>query len=215
MAKDFKFKFDPKKLIIVTIDKIVPNNWNPKDKDTKEFENVKKSIEAVGYRDPIVVREYEDGQYQIIDGEQRYTACYLLDYPSLLVYNEGQVSDQKAKELTIWYQQQVPFSKVEEAYLVAAMIDEYQDVELPYSDSEIADMKALANFDFTEYDNNDSQPEPDNNIKTIAIKVEKDKYDFIMNIIHQVTEAEDINEGRALELICADYFSGSVKKNSD
>lgn len=211
MAKDFKFKFDPKKLIIVTIDKIVPNNWNPKDKDTKEFENVKKSIEAVGYRDPIVVREYEDGQYQIIDGEQRYTACYLLDYPSLLVYNEGQVSDKIAQELTVWYQEQVPFDKVAEAFFVSGMIDKYgiEQLNLPYSEQEYKDMADLAKFDFNQYDakGGDGSNQENNDIRTIAIKVEKDKYDFIMNTIHQVSESEDCNEGRALELICADYFS--------
>jgi len=86
----------------VPIDQVRPNTWNPKDKNTEEYEKVKLSIQK-RIRQPIIVRETDTNSYEIIDGEQRWTACKELAFENVLVYNEGKVSDQEARELTIFF----------------------------------------------------------------------------------------------------------------
>ncbi len=74
--------FDKDKLKEVNINLVKPNSWNPKTKRTKEYEKVRQSIKVNGQRQPIVVREVIDENnelfYEIIDGEQIYTGCFLL-----------------------------------------------------------------------------------------------------------------------------------------
>jgi len=147
-------KFEISKVKKVVIDKIRPNTWNPKDKGTEDFEKIKKGIKLKGLRIPIVVRE--NNGYEIIDGEQRYTACKELGFKEVLIYDEGKVSDQEAKELTIWYQQQVPFEEIKLAELVTDIVKN-EDFELPYSDDEIQTYKEM--FDFDNYESD--RPEDD------------------------------------------------------
>lgn len=144
-----RIEFDPKKLQMVEIDKVVPNPWNPKDKDTSDFAKVKQSIEKKGLRTPVIVRERGD-IFEIIDGEQRFTACKELGFSHIWVYNEGVVSDKEAQELTIWFQQQVPFNEIDLAQLVASIVKN-PDFELPFSEGEIDHFKEMVSFNFDEY----------------------------------------------------------------
>ena len=66
-----KFEFKKENLLKVDIDKVHPNSWNPKEPNTKEYENVKKSLEINGYAQPILVIEDGDG-FEIIDGQHRF-----------------------------------------------------------------------------------------------------------------------------------------------
>lgn len=148
--------FDQSKVSIVEIDKIKPNSWNPKTKDTNrvEFKEVKKSIDQKGLRSPIIVREIGKEEYEIIDGEQRWTACKELEYSKVLIYNEGKVDDQLAQELTIAYQTQVPFTEADIAKLIFDMYKKYESPALPYSENKIEDLRKLAEFDWDKYMNN-------------------------------------------------------------
>jgi hypothetical protein len=204
-----KINFDPKKLKVVTIDEIRPNTWNPKPKGGQDFEKVKKSIEKKGLRGFIVVRE-NDG-YEIIDGEQRWTSCKELGFDKVLIYNEGEVTDKEAKELTIWWQQQVPFDQIELAYLIKDMDDLYENLELPFEPTELEELLTISNFDFEQYQTHRPEIPTDDNVRTLALAMVKDKYDFIVGALDAVIAQEGLqpnDRSRALELIVADYISG-------
>jgi len=211
--------FEPNKLKEVDIEKVIPNTWNPKEKDTKEYKKVLDSVFKKGLRGAIVVRKHptKTGYYEIIDGQQRYTAAKELGYEKVYVYNEGVVDDKEAKELTIWYQQQVPFERITEAYLVNGMVEAYgvDAVELPYSDKEIAEFESLAKFDFDQYKNEEPQDKLDGDIKTFKVVVGNDAYEIIMKAINKIKVDNDCGEGRALELMSADYLAGVTEDSGD
>jgi len=204
-----EINFDPKKLKIVSIDEVRPNTWNPKPKGGKDYEKVKKSIEKKGLRGFIVVRE-NDG-YEIIDGEQRWTSCTELGFDKVLIYNEGEVTDKEAKELTIWWQQQVPFDHLDLSYMISEMQETFGELELPYSDEEVDEMLKISNFDFDQYASERPQDDSNPDVRTLALVMVKDKYDFIVAALDAVIAQEELqpnDRSRALELIVADYTSG-------
>ncbi len=143
--------FDPKKLKIVSIDQVKPNTWNPKDRDTKEYQNIRRSIELKGLRLPVIVREVDNDSYEIIDGEQRYTACKELNFKQVLIYNEGSMGDKQARELTIFYQQQVPFNEIELLDLIKEIASFDGKYELPYTEEEIQEKLKMLEFDWENY----------------------------------------------------------------
>jgi hypothetical protein len=203
-------KFDIKKVIAVKIDKVKPNTWNPKGRDTEDFKKIVKGIQLKGQRMPIVVREKE-GYYEILDGEQRWTACKKLGFKEVLIYNEGQVSDKEAKELTIWYQQQVPFDDAKLADLVKDL-SQYDGLELPFSDTEMDDLLNMASFSFDNITNEGSFEIPDSEFATLNIRMLKTQYDIVKQAIDKIKknfkdDNPNINEARALELICGDYLA--------
>ena len=144
-----EIKFDVKKINIVPIKEVRPNTWNPKDEETEEFNKIVESIKLKGQRQPIIVRENEG--YEIIDGEQRYRACLKLGFEKVLIYNEGKVSTKEAMELTIWYQQQVPFNEVELAGIIKQMVKDYDNLELPFNQEQINDYIKMHDFNWDEY----------------------------------------------------------------
>jgi len=205
-----EINFDQTKLSIVLIDKVHPNAYNPKDKKTPEYENIKRGIKLKGLRLPIIVRDdKEKGDFEIIDGEQRWNSCKELGYDKMLIYNEGAISDKEARELTLWYEQKVPFNQVELAQLVADMSETWGDLEVPYSEDEIEEFINMTAFDFDEYAGNEEKSDADLNY--FSYKVTKDQKELIDQAINKAKEeAEnlDMSEGRSLELIAGDYLAG-------
>ena len=197
-----KFDFDPSKLKKVPIDDVVPNGYNPKEKDTKEFKKVVRSIEINGLRQPVPVRE-KDGKYVIIDGEQRYTAAKEIGYTEITIYNEGEVSDADAKALTLWYEVQVPFEEVDLSKLVVELDD--MQMELPYTEVEIAEFRHMAEFDFN-FEQDMPDKDPADGLVTFTVRMTPDQRDIINQAIERVQSEQDCSDGRALELISADFL---------
>lgn len=215
------------KLLVVPIEQVQANTWNPKDKNTKQYQDVKASIVENGMRGFIVVRERPDlktepdvMKYEIIDGEQRFTACGELGFEKVPIYNEGIVDDRKAKELTLWWQTQVEFNELSLAKLVNSMIEEYGEITSPYNEKKIAEFQELANFSFDHYKKTDSTPPamPEGELlKTFSVQVTTSQHDIIQMALLKARKAyestEDIMDGKALELVCAEYINapeGSV-----
>ena len=92
--------FDPTKILKVQIDKVEPNDYNPKEKDTPEYRNVVKSIQLNGLKQPIFVREVDgNDNFVIVDGEQRWTAANELGYKEIYIYNLGKISEEEANKI--------------------------------------------------------------------------------------------------------------------
>lgn len=194
--------YDKNKLKVVKLEDVRPNTWNPKEKDHANVKFIEQSIKSIGFNEPIRVRE--NNGYEIIDGEQRWTAARNLGLKEVLIYNEGVVSDKDARAKTLWWQVQIPFDDVKLAYEVAQLSKE--DVELPYTAEEIEDFKAMAEFDFDQY--NSERPEfDDDGMKTLKLVMGEEAYNVIMQAIAKVqAENDNISEARAIELICADFL---------
>lgn len=122
--------------MFVPIDEICMNNWNPKVKRSEEYYKVKQSIELNGQVMPIIVRnaKSKDFKYEILDGEQRYTAMIDLGFNQVWIVNLGDVPDNEAKSTTIWMEQAVPF---DDNLLGELLVELKGEVELPYTDEEI------------------------------------------------------------------------------
>lgn len=200
-------QFDIAKLKEVNISLIRPNSWNPKNKDTMEFDKVVRSIELKGQRLPIIVREVEGTdpqEYEIIDGEQKYRACLKLGIQKVLIYNEGIISDEEAKELTIMFQQQVPMIEVELAKLVVELAKR-PDFQLPYTPSEIETYKGMLDFDW------DKQEVGARNASTVDAKeaftfsLEKEEASIVTEALINAKGDDAMEDEQALVKICNFY----------
>lgn len=200
--------FDPDKLIKdVDIDKVVPNGWNPKEENTKEFQKIVESVKLKGLRGAIVVREHphQKNYYEIIDGQQRWGAAKANGYTKVVVYNEGQVDEKEAKEMTIWYQQQVPFQRITEAYLVDSLVQEFglEAVELPYTEKEIEDLQDLAKFNFDEFKEEEFKEEE--GFVTFAVKLSQYQYDVVDKGLKALAKENGQTTAEALVELTQDY----------
>ena len=206
-SEQTKHKFDKNNLMMIAISDVRTNNWNPKDKETKEYKQVVKSLDVNGFMSPIVVRQVKgkDG-YEIVDGEQRFTAAKELAYNTIPIYNLGYISDTDAKSKTIFAEVAVPFNEIDLSHLVVEL-DE-ASVALSYTEAEIADFRHMSEFSFDNFDDDDGEFE-DNDVKTFKVVLGDEAYQIVTKAVKKVQDDNDCSEARAIELICADYLAGS------
>lgn len=190
--------FNPTLIQKVALDVVRPNSWNPKEKNTSEYQHVLASIQKYGQDMPILVRE-KDG-LEILDGEQRYTALKELGAAEIWVYNKGAVTDEEAKAVTIWWQVQAPFDQIKLAPLVVELAD--LQILLPYSEDQLAEFRELANFNFDNY-NKDFEHEEDG-LKTIVFKLTEEQHKIV---IQALNKDESLTEAEVLVIMSKDYLS--------
>lgn len=186
-------RFDPTNIIEVPIDNVRTNTWNPKEANTPEYFRVKESIKVNGLKGFVSVRYNPDGDtdYEILDGHQRFTSASQLGFKTIHVYNEGKIDDRTAKEYTIWWQQQVPFDKVQEAQLVTELIEEYNNLEtLPYSQSEVDEMRVMTEFSFEQYDPS-ADEEKDNTYKLTFVFPDEDEANMVADYFNRADSSRE------------------------
>jgi hypothetical protein len=196
------------KIIKVAITDVLPNTWNPKEKNHAKVADIERSITKNGFKQPVQVREHptQKGKYEIIDGEQRWTAMSNLGATHIYIYNNGVVSDEDAKSETIWWQVQVPFETISLAHLVTEL--SMLEMELPYNAKELAEFKEMAEFDYDKYDQERPGDEEDLEFKTFTVKLGADAYQVLMDALETIKEENDCSDARAIELMAADFIAG-------
>jgi ParB-like chromosome segregation protein Spo0J len=204
--------FDQKRLKVVPIELVRANPWNPKvHSDTNpDFIKVVRSVQANGLRAPIVVREVpDDGSgavYEVLDGEQRWRASAQLQLPKVIVYNEGELPDERAKALTIWYQQQVSFDEVLEARLAASLAD-FPDLALPYDDDELERLRNLAEFDFDQYADDEASTGEDAKVtRTLNLKLTERQWQTVRSWFDAAKEEGSNSDAETLVQAGIEYL---------
>ncbi|UKL14908.1 ParB-like nuclease domain protein [Pseudomonas phage hairong] len=78
-----------------------PNPWNPNGVDPINQTKLENSIRKDGIKRPIVVRELDNGDYQIIGGQHRTEAAISLGLVVVPIINRGKITDAEAKKETL------------------------------------------------------------------------------------------------------------------
>ena len=190
--------FDPSKIEKVSIDSVKPNDYNPKLKGSEEYQKVVESLRTNGLKTPIFVRETEDGLV-IVDGEQRWTAANELGYKEIYVYNLGDISEEEAKALTIWFEVQVPFDELMLAPIVVELSQ--MNYDLPYTEEQIVDFKHMSDFDFSD-PNKEEEEEMVDDQSILKVMMTLEQMVFIKGCIKTVKDKIKCSEGEALFKLC-------------
>lgn len=137
--------------VIVKIDDIIVNPWNPNVQSKEMFEKEVASIKELGLLGSILARE-TGGCYQILDGEHRWKACKVLGYTEITVESMGEIDDNQAKLLTVLLNNLRGKDDLEKRAKIFEVLDQGQMQLLPFTEEEIQNTKDLFKFDFLKYD---------------------------------------------------------------
>jgi ParB/RepB/Spo0J family partition protein len=148
--------------IIVNIDKVKANTWNPKEsieeneENKEKYEEIKKEIEKKGLFEAITVRELGD-KYEILDGYHRWLACKELGFSKIRVNTLGEISDELARAITVIKEQKkIPISELKVAEIVNWYLEKGVKKGnimslLGYNENTLEEYSSLFNFDWEEY----------------------------------------------------------------
>ena len=216
MEENKGITLDINKLKVVDINTIRPNTWNPKEKDTKEYQQVFTSVKVNGQMESIKVRQNTLGEslYEILDGEQKWRACIELGYDKVMIYDYGEVDDKRAIELTLWYEAHVSMKKALEAKLVTNAIQKFPDLQTFYTEKTIDNFKKIAEAAAENVSNAPQMPPPPTVelLKNFMVQVTTSQYDVIEQALEKAKraaaqEGTEITNSKALEFVCAEYLT--------
>lgn len=192
----------------VDIELVYPNSWNPNLQSEKMFEEAKRSITNFGFVDPVFVREYGDGTYQIIDGEHRWKACKELGYTKLIIESYGVVDEAVAKILTMNMNKIRGEHDIMKEAALYKSLNENQLTLLSAEKKEIDNALQLLNFDFSQYENAEITEEekqelkvPLNDMLKVLITLQRINSETkIEELQHLIIKYQDIV--KAFEILC-------------
>lgn len=78
-----------------------PNPWNSNRMSPENERKLDASVKRRGMFKPIVVRELEDGQLQILGGQHRAESAVRLKLKNVPVFNLGRIDEKAAKEIGV------------------------------------------------------------------------------------------------------------------
>ncbi|GLB59222.1 nucleoid occlusion protein [Cytobacillus sp. NCCP-133] len=108
----------------IPIDKIVPNRFQPRTVfDEEKIEELSRTIHTHGIIQPIVVREFEDGQFEIIAGERRYRAMKKLGWEEAPAIVKNLSDTETASVALIENLQREELSPIEEAFAYGKLLE--------------------------------------------------------------------------------------------
>lgn len=108
----------------IPIDQIIPNRFQPRTIfDEEKIEELARTIHTHGIIQPIVVREYENGQFEIIAGERRWRAVTNLGWETIPAIVNNMTDTETASVALIENLQREELSPIEEAIAYGQLIE--------------------------------------------------------------------------------------------
>ncbi|HHF8622672.1 TPA: ParB/RepB/Spo0J family partition protein [Klebsiella pneumoniae] len=203
-------------ILQVEVARLRPNPWNTNSVGAQNFEKLKGSIEKLGFFKPILARELDGGQFEILGGEHRWRAAMEQGISTVPVISVGKISDLVAKQMSL-----VDNERYGEDDQVALqrLIEEIQS-ELDYQLSEIAPyddelaatlaresaidlemLEALSRGDEEpiEKDSREKAERVGAEHQTMRFKVTFDSSDRVTETIKSIIKEQAINTGNDME----------------
>lgn len=108
----------------IPIDKIVPNRFQPRTVfDNEKIEELARTIHIHGIIQPIVIREYENDQFEIIAGERRWRAMKKLEWTEVPAIVRNLSDTETASVALIENLQREELSPIEEAIAYGKLLE--------------------------------------------------------------------------------------------
>ncbi|MGM7637462.1 nucleoid occlusion protein [Bacillus sp. Hm123] len=111
----------------IPVSEIVPNRFQPRTIfDDQKIEELARTIHIHGIIQPIVVREMEDGRYELIAGERRWRAVQTLNWEEVPAIINNMDDKETASVALIENLQREELSAIEEALAYAKLLELHQ-----------------------------------------------------------------------------------------
>lgn len=150
------------KYIAVDPKKLIKNPWNTNMVDPENQKKLDNSVKRFGMFKPLICRELADGSLQILGGEHRAESAVRLGYKEVTIINLGQISDEKAKEISLVDNGRYGTDDTLQLAELLKELGEIEDISsyMPYSDSDLDSIFASSSISLDDLELPDSDELP-------------------------------------------------------
>lgn len=206
--------------VTVALDSCHPNPWNPNRMDGLTYAKTIESIRKYGFIDPMTVRALpgKPGEWQIIDGENRWRAARDLGIESGPAFSLGNVEEKMAMQLTIVLNElRGQYDPRSMGSLLRTLLDNETIDELtrtlPFTEESLRGLIGLQDFDWgTLGKQQESAPSAERSRERWVertFRLEVAANGVLQQALDKAKEEADgeMSDAQALELISADYIA--------
>lgn len=149
-------QLDATRFISLPISSLVKATWNYKVDDIELKEKLKENLKRNGQLENIVVRELDEGKYEIVNGNHRYDAFAELEWSVVMCFNLGKVSQSVAQRIAIELNEtRFGTDKIRLAELIKGMTTDFtlEDLatSMPFEMKDLSAMVTLTSFSFDQF----------------------------------------------------------------
>jgi hypothetical protein len=171
-----------KGFIDIEVKKLVKADWNYKEENEAQTENLLNNFKRNGQIENILIRELDTGFYEVVNGNHRVDVMKILKMKKAHAYNCGKISLAEAQRLAIETNEtKFESDNLKMAELISTLSKEFPVEELsktmPFTDEQIKKMSELTEFDWSQYDNEEIDTFGDTEFeKEIKFKVTEETF---------------------------------------
>tara|TARA_R100000995_G_C3471544_1_gene118574 strand:+ start:420 stop:1064 length:645 start_codon:yes stop_codon:yes gene_type:complete len=141
----------------IEVSKLVKADWNYKEENEQQTENLLNNFKRNGQIENILIRELDTGFYEVVNGNHRLDVMKILKMKKAHAYNCGKIGLAEAQRLAIETNEtKFESDSIKMAELISTLTKEFPADELaktmPYSEEQIQKMTELTKFDWSQYD---------------------------------------------------------------
>lgn len=149
-----------KGFIDIEVSKLVKADWNYKEENEQQTENLLNNFKRNGQIENILIRELDTGYFEVVNGNHRLDVMKILKTKKAHAYNCGKIGLAEAQRLAIETNEtKFESDSIKMAELISTLTKEFPAEELaktmPYSEEQIQKMTELTKFDWSQYDSDE------------------------------------------------------------
>jgi ParB family transcriptional regulator, chromosome partitioning protein len=142
----------------IATSKLIKAGWNYKIDNSKMLEKLTQNIKKNGQIENIIVREIEDGNYEVVNGNHRLEALVNLGIDKVYCFNLGDISIEQAKRIAIETNEtRFDADQFSLSEILKELVDTYNieeiEITMPFTTGEIEDLLKITEFSLPEEDN--------------------------------------------------------------
>ncbi len=200
-----------KRYKLIDVAKIDKAPWNYKDPDSRLVEQLHGSLEMHGQVQSILVRQKNNGRYEVCDGNHRIDEFRANEVTHAFAYDAGRISVERAIELSfILNDGHHPSNDFLKAKALKRLLAKDADAvnRLPYTPEYLATLAAIA---IPPESGGGSATAPGTDTTTMTIEVSKEFLDGVWSeVLEHTTPDENMSvarhNGLAIENVCSVYL---------
>lgn len=195
------------KYLAVDPKKLIKNPWNTNMVDPENQKKLDNSVKRFGMFKPLICRELANGSLQILGGEHRAESAVRLGYREVTIINLGQISDEKAKEISLVDNGRYGTDDTLQLAELLKELGEIEDISsyMPYSDSDLDSIFASTSIslDDLELPDSDELPLMDMTSKVqshqiMRFKVPMEDAPAIQDVIESIMKSQGFTDDDSL-----------------
>jgi hypothetical protein len=199
------------KFKVLEVEKLCKAEWNYKHENDFLTEKLQANFERNGQMENILVRELEDGTYEVVNGNHRYDVLQKLGVSQVVAYDLGKISKEEAMRIAIETNEtKFQVDQIKLGEVIAEVAKEFtQDdlvTSLPFSPQEIENFVNIQEFDWDDYDSSGRVKGGSTDVveqarQTLKVTLSESGMRVWHNFINKCLEiSESLTEGEILEV---------------